>query len=130
MRVVKVNEDAIENILSDLLKRSPNHYDEYQQSVDEIVENVKKNGDQAVFDYTERFDGAKIDKDNILVTEEEIQEAYEQVDDALIEVIRKAIRNIRDYHAKQRQNSWFESREDGVMLGQKIMPMEKLKENK
>ena len=82
MRVVKVNEDAIENILSDLLKRSPNHYDEYQQSVDEIVENVKKNGDQAVFDYTERFDGAKIDKDNILVTEEEIQEAYEQVDDA------------------------------------------------
>ena len=124
MRVVKVNEDAIENILSDLLKRSPNHYDEYQQSVDEIVENVKKNGDQAVFDYTERFDGAKIDKDNILVTEEEIQEAYEQVDDALIEVIRKAIRNIRDYHAKQRQNSWFESREDGVMLGQKIMPME------
>nr|WP_300324027.1 histidinol dehydrogenase [uncultured Anaerostipes sp.] len=124
MKVVKVNEDAIENILSDLLKRSPNHYDEYQQSVDEIVENVKKNGDQAVFDYTERFDGAKIDKDNILVTEEEIQEAYEQVDDALIEVIRKAIRNIRDYHAKQRQNSWFESREDGVMLGQKIMPME------
>ena len=124
MRVVKVNEDAIENILSDLLKRSPNHYDEYQQSVDEIVENVKKNGDQAVFDYTERFDGAKMNKDNILVTEEEIQEAYEQVDDALIEVIRKAIRNIRDYHAKQRQNSWFESREDGVMLGQKIMPME------
>lgn len=124
MKVVKVNEDAIENILSDLLKRSPNHYDEYQQSVDEIVENVKKNGDQAVFDYTERFDGAKINKDNILVTEEEIQEAYEQVDDALIEVIRKAIRNIRDYHAKQRQNSWFESREDGVMLGQKIMPME------
>lgn len=124
MKVVKVNEDAIENILSDLLKRSPNHYDEYQQSVDEIVENVKKNGDQAVFDYTERFDGAKMNKDNILVTEEEIQEAYEQVDDALIEVIRKAIRNIRDYHAKQRQNSWFESREDGVMLGQKVMPME------
>lgn len=124
MKVVKVNKDAIENILSDLLKRSPNHYDEYQQSVDEIVENVKKNGDQAVFDYTERFDGAKMNKDNILVTEEEIQEAYEQVDDALIEVIRKAIRNIRDYHAKQRQNSWFESREDGVMLGQKIMPME------
>lgn len=124
MKVVKVNKDAIENILSDLLKRSPNHYDEYQQSVDEIVENVKKNGDQAVFDYTERFDGAKINKETILVTEEEIQEAYEQVDDALIEVIRKAIRNIRDYHAKQRQNSWFESREDGVMLGQKIMPME------
>ncbi len=124
MKVVKVNKDAIENILSDLLKCSPNHYDEYQQSVDEIVENVKKNGDQAVFDYTERFDGAKMNKDNILVTEEEIQEAYEQVDDALIEVIRKAIRNIRDYHAKQRQNSWFESREDGVMLGQKIMPME------
>lgn len=124
MRIVKVNEDSIENILSDLLKRSPNHYDGYQETVDEITANVKADGDQAVFDYTKRFDGAEITKENILVTEEEIKEAYEQVDDQLIEVIRKAIKNIREFHEKQVQNSWFETREDGVMLGQKVMPME------
>lgn len=124
MRILKVNEDSIENILSDLLKRSPNNYDGYQGTVDEIIANVKANGDQAVFDYTKRFDGAEITKENILVTEEEIKEAYEQVDDQLIEVIRKAIKNIREFHEKQVQNSWFETREDGVMLGQKVMPME------
>lgn len=124
MRILKVNEDSIENILSELLKRSPNNYDGYQETVDEIIANVKADGDQAVFDYTKRFDGAEITKENILVTEEEIKEAYEQVDDQLIEVIRKAIKNIREFHEKQVQNSWFETREDGVMLGQKVMPME------
>ena len=103
MRIVKVNEDSIENILSDLLKRSPNHYDGYQETVDEIIANVKADGDQAVFDYTKRFDGAEITKENILVTEEEIKEAYEQVDDQLIEVIRKAIKNIREFHEKAEQ---------------------------
>ena len=124
MRILKVNEDSIENILSDLLKRSPNNYDGYQETVDEIIANVKADGDKAVFDYTKRFDGAEITKENILVTEEEIKEAYDQVDDQLIEVIRKAIKNIREFHEKQVQNSWFETREDGVMLGQKVMPME------
>ncbi len=124
MRIVKVNEDSIENILSDLLKRSPNHYDGYQEKVDAIIANVKENGDQAVFDYTHQFDGATITPENILVTEEEIKEAYEEVDDQLIEVIRKAIKNIRDFHEKQLQKSWFETREDGVMLGQKVTPME------
>lgn len=124
MRILKVNEDSIENILSELLKRSPNNYDGYQETVDEIIANVKADGDQAVFDYTKRFDGAEITKENILVTEEEIKEAYDQVDDQLIEVIRKAIKNIREFHEKQVQNSWFETREDGVMLGQKVMPME------
>lgn len=124
MRIVKVNEDSVENILSDLLKRSPNNYDGFQEKVDAIISNVKENGDQAVFDYTKQFDGADINAENILVTEEEIKEAYEQVDDELIQVIRKAIKNIRDFHEKQKQNSWFESRTDGVMLGQKVTPME------
>lgn len=124
MRIVKIDKDSIANILSDLLKRSPNHYDGFQEKVDAIIENVKNNGDQAVFDYTRQFDGAEIDKSNLLVTEEEIREAYEQVDDKLIEVIRKAIQNIRDFHEKQLQKSWFETREDGVMLGQKVTPME------
>ena len=84
MRIVKIDKDSIANILSDLLKRSPNHYDGFQEKVDAIIENVKNNGDQAVFDYTRQFDGAEIDKSNLLVTEEEIREAYEQVDDKLI----------------------------------------------
>ena len=86
--------------------------------------NVRDNGDKAVFDYTAQFDKAEINAENILVTEEEIKEAYEEVDDELIKVIRKAIKNIRDFHEKQIQKSWFETREDGVMLGQKVTPME------
>ena len=124
MRIVKINKDSIANILSDLLKRNPNQYAGFQEQVDAIIENVKNQGDSAVFDYTKKFDEAVISKDNILVTEEEIKEAYAQTDDKLIEVIRKAIKNIRDFHEKQIQKSWFETREDGVMLGQKVTPME------
>ena len=124
MRIVKVNKDSIANILSDLLKRSPTNYGDFQDKVDAIIKNVRDNGDKAVFDYTAQFDKAEINAENILVTEEEIKEAYEEVDDELIKVIRKAIKNIRDFHEKQIQKSWFETREDGVMLGQKVTPME------
>ena len=96
----------------------------FRITVDAIIKNVRDNGDKAVFDYTAQFDKAEINADNILVTEEEIKEAYEEVDDELIKVIRKAIKNIRDFHEKQIQKSWFETREDGVMLGQKVTPME------
>lgn len=119
MRIVKVNKDSIANILSDLLKRSPTNYGDFQDKVDAIIKNVRDNGDKAVFDYTAQFDKAEINADNILVTEEEIKEAYEEVDDELIKVIRKAIKNIRDFHEKQIQKSWFETREDGVMLDRK-----------
>ena len=126
MRIVKVNKDSIANILSDLLKRSPTNYGDFQDKVDAIIKNVRDNGDKAVFDYTAQFDKAEINAENILVTEEEIKEAYEEVDDELIKVIRKAIKNIRDFHEKQIQKSWFETREDGVMLGQKVTPLEKV----
>ena len=104
MRIVKVNKDSIANILSDLLKRSPTNYGDFQDKVDAIIKNVRDNGDKAVFDYTAQFDKAEINADNILVTEEEIKEAYEEVDDELIKVIRKAIKNIRDFHEKQIQD--------------------------
>ena len=97
MRIVKVNKDSIANILSDLLKRSPRNFGDFQDKVDAIIKNVRDNGDKAVFDYTAQFDKAEINADNILVTEEEIKEAYEEVDDELIKVIRKAIKNIRDF---------------------------------
>lgn len=123
MRIVKLTEETRENILEDLLKRSPNNYGEYEGRVAAIVEEVKKNKDQAVFSYTEQFDGVKLSPSSVRVTEEEIQKAYGEVDPALLQVIRKALVNIRSYHEKQRQYSWFDSQPNGTMLGQKVAPL-------
>ena len=123
MRVLKVNKENTKNILSDLLKRSPNSYGEFESRVNDIIQNVREKRDEAIFEYTLKFDGATIDQDNIRVTEEEIKEAYEQVDPKLLDVIRKALVNIRDYHAKQKQYSWFDSDESGIILGQKVTPL-------
>ena len=120
MRMVQLTKQEKENILENLLKRSPNQYDEYQEAVNEILENVKKEGDKAVFDYTKRFDKADISKKTLYVTEEEIKEAYSLVDADLIETMKKSIANIRDFHERQVRNSWFHTREDGVILGQRI----------
>ena len=125
MRTLKLTKETIQNILTDLLKRSPNNYTQYESSVNEIIANVRSNGDQAVFDYTQKFDGATVTAENIEVTEAEIAEAYEQVDPKLLEVIRKAKENIRVYHEKQKQYSWFDSSIPGTMLGQKVTPIAK-----
>ena len=121
---MRLEESSIDNILENLLKRSPNQYDTYQDTVAEILNDVKENGDKALFAYTEKFDKAVITKDTIKVTEEEIKEAYDQVDDSLIEVMKKSLANIRDFHEKQLRNSWFETREDGVILGQRVTALE------
>ena len=123
MRVITLDENSKKNLLDELLKRSPNHYGEYADRVNAILEDVKENGDKALFAYTERFDGAKIDAGSIRVTKEEIEEAYRLVDPALLEVIRKALVNIRSYHEKQKRYSWFDSKPDGTLLGQKITPL-------
>lgn len=123
MRIVTLDEKSKQNLLSDLLKRSPNHYGEFIDRVNDIIDNVRTNGDAAIFDYTKRFDGAEINASNIRVTKEEIVEAYTLVDPELIDVIRKALVNIREYHEKQRQYSWFDSKPNGTMLGQKVIPL-------
>ena len=123
MRIVQLTRESRENILENLLKRSPNQYDQYQNTVNEILEHVKTQGDKAVFDYTKQFDKADITVANLYVTEEEIQEAYSLVDDQLIETMKKSIANIRDFHEKQVRNSWFHTREDGVILGQRVTPL-------
>jgi histidinol dehydrogenase len=114
----------MENILESLLKRSPNQYDSYQDTVNEILNEVKEKGDEALFRYTKKFDKAEITSDNIRVTGEEIQEAYAQVEASLVEVMKKSLANIQDFHKKQLRNSWIETREDGVILGQRITPLE------
>ena len=123
MRIVTLDENSKQNLLNDLLKRSPNHYGEFIDRVNDIINNVRSNGDAAIFDYTKRFDGADINVSNIRVTKEEIEEAYTLVDPELIDVIRKALVNIREYHEKQRQYSWFDSKPNGTMLGQKVTPL-------
>lgn len=124
MRIVKLNNETKKDILDNLLKRSPNNYDKFTDTVNEIVKNVRENKDAAVFEYTRKFDGCDINASNILVTNEEIEEAYTMVGPELVEVIRKAIINIEAYHEKQKQYSWFDSKTDGTILGQKVMPLD------
>ena len=126
MRIQHLDKNTKMNLLEDLLKRSPNNYGKYEQGVAEILDHVRNEKDAAVFAYTEKFDGAKIDASNIKVTEEEIKEAYEVVGEELTGIIRKALFNIRDYHERQRQNSWFESKPNGTMLGQKVTPLQRV----
>lgn len=126
MRKVILSEDTKKDILENLLKRSPNSYGKFEASVAAILADVKEKGDEAVFDYTKRFDGADINAGNIVVTKEEIDEAYSLVDEQLVEVIRKALVNIREYHAKQKQYSWFDSTPNGTILGQKVTPLNRV----
>lgn len=126
MRIVTLTEETKSNLLENLLKRSPNNYGQYEQAVAEILEEVRVHKDQAVFDYTKKFDHAKIDASNFIVTEEEIKEAYSLVDKELVTVIRKSLANIRAFHEKQKQYSWFDSKPDGTMLGQKVTPLQRV----
>lgn len=126
MRIQHLNSESKKNLLEDLLKRSPNNYGQYENGVQEILSRVKEEKDQAIFDYTEKFDHVKIDASTIKVTEDEIKEAYEKVDEELVGIIRKALVNIRTYHEKQRQYSWFDSKPDGTILGQKVTALQRV----
>ena len=126
MRIVKLTKESKSNILENLLKRSPNSYGKFESAVADILANVKSRGDDALFEYTRNFDKADINPSNIVVTQEEIDEAYSLVDDKLLDVIRKALVNIRDYHEKQKQYSWFDSKPDGTILGQKVTALSKV----
>ncbi len=124
MKITKVTEDAVATLLDDLLKRSPNNYTGYADKVQAIIDDVRERGDEALFEMTKRFDGADLNVNNIRVTQAEIDEAYTLVDASLIEVIRKAMTNIRVYHEKQRQYGWFDTTTDGTILGQKVTPLQ------
>ena len=120
MRIVKLDEQSRANILADLLKRDPNNYSAYEGTVQEIVDDVRARGDKALFEYTKKFDGAELSADNIRVTQAEIQEALSQVDPNLLAVMKKSMKNIREYHEKQKRYSWFDSKPNGTILGQKV----------
>ena len=123
MRIVELTESTRQNVLNDLLKRSPNNYSQYEETVSEILSDVKENGDRALFAYTQKFDKFRLTPENIRVTREEIREAYAQMDPELVEVIRRSAANIRAFHEKQLRSSWFDAREDGTILGMRITPI-------
>ncbi len=125
MRIVELSNETKNNILNDLLKRSPNHYSQYEAAVSEIIGGVRARGDQALFEYTLKYDGFDLNAGNIQVTKQEIQEAYEKLDQEFIHVIQKSAENIRTFHEKQLRNSWFDTRKDGSILGMKISPIGK-----
>ena len=126
MDIQKLNAASKKNLLEELLKRSPNQYGEYEERVSAILSDVKARGDEALFEFTKKFDRADIDKEHIVVTEAEIQEAYEKVDPELLRIMRKALENIREYHQKQMKYSWFDSKPDGTLLGQKVTPLQRV----
>ena len=126
MRIVKLTDETKNNILENLLKRSPNSYGKFEAAVGEILSNVRANKDAALFKYTKDFDKADINASNIVVTKEEIEEAYTKVDPKLVNVIRKALKNIKEYHEKQKQYSWFDSKPDGTILGQKVTALSRV----
>lgn len=124
MRIINLNEDSKNTLLEQLIKRSPQSYGQYEQTVNEIIENVKANRDKALFDYTMKFDQCTITAETIQVTREEIGEAYTKVNPDLVEVMKKSAANITKFHQKQLHNSWIAPEEDGTILGQKILPIE------
>lgn len=126
MKIIKLTDETKQDILSSLLKRSPNNYAQYEKTVADIIENVRENNDEAVFAYTKQFDGFDLTSQNVKVTTEEIEEAVASIDAEFIRVMERSATNIREYHEKQRRNSWFDAKEDGTILGQKVTPLDKV----
>ncbi len=126
MRTITLTEETKKDLLDSLLKRSPNNYDSYADTVNEIVNRVREEGDKALHDYTLQFDKVEITPDNMAVTREEIEEAYRMVEPELVEIIKKSAENIRVYHEKQKQYSWFDSKPDGTILGQKVTALSRV----
>ncbi len=124
MKIVRLTSESKKNLMSELIKRSPNYYQEYMDTVQEILDNVRERGDAALFEYTLKFDKAKLSANTIRITKEEIDEAMEKTDPALIKTMERSLENIRDYHEKQKRFSWFDTKPDGSILGQRITPIE------
>lgn len=123
MRIIELNQETKDSLLENLLKRSPSNYGQYEQTVNEIIADVRARKDQALFEYTSRFDKCELTKETIKVTEEEIEEAYAAISPEFIEVMKKSAHNIRSFHEKQLHSSWIIPKDDGTILGQKILPI-------
>ena len=121
MRTLELNNETMTELLGNLLNRNPGSYDTYEKTVNDIITNVRSNGDKALFEYTSKFDKCDIDANSIKVTRQEIEEAYSKLDPAFIEVMKKSAANIKDFHEKQKRNTWIDTKEDGSILGQIVI---------
>ena len=124
MRTLKLTEDTKKELLGNLLNRNPGSYGEHEETVNGIINDIRKNGDKALFEYTEKFDKCVIDASSIKITKEEIEEAYRALDPEFVEVMKRSAENIRAFHEKQKRNTWIDTKEDGSILGQRILPIE------
>lgn len=124
MRTLKLTENTKKELLGNLLNRNPGSYTEYENTVNEIINDIRNNGDKALFEYTAKFDKCTLDASCIKITDDEIKEAYAALDPEFIEVMKKSAENIRVFHEKQKRNTWIDTREDGSILGQRILPIE------
>jgi histidinol dehydrogenase len=124
MRIIKLTEETKKELLGNLLGRNPGSYSEYEKTVNDIINDIRQNGDKALFEYTARFDGCSIDSSSIRITENEVKKAYEALDPEFIEVMKKSAENIRQFHEKQKRNTWIDTKDDGSILGQRILPIE------
>ena len=126
MKIVELSEENKKEVQKNILQRSPSTFGAQEATVRSIIEDIKARGDEAVFEYTKKFDRAEITGSNFQVTEEEIRASYKEVPPELLDVVRKALVNIRAFHEKQKQNSWITTTEKGTILGQKITPMQRV----
>ena len=126
MKIEFLNDDTRDELLSKLMNRSPSEYGKYEKTVSEIVAAVRERGDEALFDYTDRFDHIRLDRESVEVTPEEIEEAYRGVSERLLKIIRSSLENIRSFHEKQKRNSWMDLEKEGIILGQKILPLQRV----
>ncbi len=124
MKIIELNAQNHAELKATLQKRSTEHFADIEEKVNAILEDVKKRGDEALFDYSRRFDHFELTGDNIRVSDVEMQEALDSMDPEFISVLEKAAANIRRFHEKQKRLSWIDTQEDGTILGQKFTPLE------
>ena len=125
MKIERLTKESFQRMQKELLNRSTDSYPEEEKAVAEILERVRTEGDAAVFDYESRFDNCTLTPATIRVSDEEIAEAYREVPEELLGVIRRAIARIRNYHMHQKRTSWFVTEDNGMVLGQRIIPLER-----
>ncbi len=126
MKIEKLTGDSFGSIQKNLLKRSTDSYPEQEKVVSDILWRVRNEGDAALFEYEKAFDHAELNAETIRVSQEEEREAYAAVDPSLVAIFRKAIARIRHFHEEQKQKSWFVTEPDGMVLGQRITPLERV----
>ncbi|OAG26938.1 histidinol dehydrogenase [Thermodesulfatator autotrophicus] len=125
MRLLNANKEDGIAFIDKLINRFQSFPEKYEESVREIIKEVKARGDEALVDYTRNFDCPSFTRKDLEVSLEEVERAYDQIDTELLQAIRLAIANVKDFHKKQKERSWIETRPAGAVVGQLVRPVER-----